>query len=176
MFSTAPVRIDGLLLQVTTTGSIRLLAENARQAMLMKLTKAAEHFRTIQSLYSREVLEERHPSVQINRFSDTGSSSESTQLLLKCHRDRSMELLSIQESMRMLVDILRSMQMMTGHQGSLLDRIDYNLERAQRYANQGHTLLKSSVKKHNQSRLLVLLVLLVLILLLFIGVIVKIAL
>lgn len=82
------------------------------------------------------------------------------------------EIEKLAESMSQVLDLLQSMQAMVLEQGSLLDRIDYNLEQGQRNVRQANTILQKTARRQSgqQNKQLLLLFLVMMVFLLLIAV------
>jgi syntaxin 16 len=170
MFGMAQAKIEQLATPNVNV-EIRLMRQNGRLAIMAKLGQQAEYLRHVQSEYNQRRVS-RTPRTPIRKFSSPPTESkntlESQQLLENINRDG--EIQEISDSMTQIVELLRSMQTVTIEQGSLLDRIDYNLTRTQRFLHRGNQHLQKSTAR-NESNKLLLLFLLMLVILLFIAVI-----
>ncbi|PJF17876.1 Geranylgeranyl transferase type-2 subunit alpha [Paramicrosporidium saccamoebae] len=166
MFGTAQAKVD----QLATPNAcveIRLMRQNVRLARLAKLGQHAEYLRHVQSEYNQRRVA-HSPQTSIRKFSspptEFASTLESQKLLERVNRDG--ELQDISESMAQVVELLRSMQTVTIEQGSLLDRIDYNLARTQRFLHRGNQHLQKSTVRNESNKLLLLFLFMLVILLL----------
>jgi hypothetical protein len=176
MFATAQAKVDSLTFS-DLNEDIRTLKRNVRLAMMAKLGRNAEFLRHVQSEYSQR-LEYNSPRTPLHKFSspsnEQASDLESHQLLqdqiVRDHEIRDREITAIQDSLTQVIDLLRGMHALTIGQGSLLDQIDYNLERTRHYLHRGNQHLQKASHRSESSKL-VLLFLLMLILLLILAVI-----
>ena len=86
-------------------------------------------------------------------------------------RMRNVELERAFESMMQIVGLLRSIEKLVVEQGSLVDRIDVNLEHSRQHVQRANTRLANvRIHESNQARKLFLLFLLLLVFVLFIAV------
>lgn len=106
---------------------------------------------------------------------DDYDGQERVQLLIDPYQveENDKELEGVAQSILQVCELLRSIQTLVIEQGSLLDNIDYNLERTRNHIHCANSELKRTFKKNHlslQSRKLFLLFLMMLVLLLFIAV------
>lgn len=86
--------------------------------------------------------------------------------------ERGNEIGRIAESMSQVLSLLQSMQAMVIEQGSLLDRIDYNLEQGHKDVRRANTVLQKTAQRQSgqQNKQLVLLFLVMMVFLLLAAV------
>lgn len=186
MFATAQRRVDDLAAPLVDLNSPELneLRNNVKWAFLARLGRSAEHLRHVQTEYTQRIsaIESRRQSqlVQIRKFSSLESNDdEDTQRTLLVEdppavslKERDKELTVVAESILQVVELLRSMQTLVIEQGSMMDRIDYNLERSSRYLCRAHGQLDKAQTRNvaQQSRKLILLFLVMLLILFMVAI------
>jgi syntaxin 16 len=181
MFISTQQKIDDLILGDLGT-ELHALCRNARLALMAKLGRCAESLRKAQLAQADAIsameLRLKSPIIKARHFSAIEDPTQTQQLLdlrLSTLTDRNKELTSVNESLGHVCGLLRSMQTMVIEQGSVLDHIDYNLERAQRYVVKGNVQLAKAQKRNitQQSKVMFLLFLALLAFLLVLGIVVR---
>ena len=182
MFIATRQRIDNLVLGDSGT-ELHALCRNVRLALMAKLGRCAESLRKTQLAQANAIaameLRRKSPIIKARHFSTIEDPTQTQQQLLDPRlstlTDRNEELNTVNQSLEHVCGLLRGMQTMVIEQGSILDRIDYNLERAQRYVVKGNAQLAKAQKRNitQQSKVMFLLFLALLIFLLVLGIAVR---
>ncbi len=170
------------------SAQVRRLKMNARRALTARLGACAEELRRVQQAHVQRAcdFEARHTSptlLAVRAPLDAaallpaeGGGAMAARLVVGSEalsREQAREMDRALDSMREVVKLLQSMHLIVVEQGSLVDRIDYNLEQAARSVAQAHGHLAHTKTRQatidNRKYLLLLLVLLIFFLLVAIS-------
>lgn len=174
MFTMAQGKIDELGMAVTSNKILGKLKKSVRQAMLARLARHADLLRSIQSDYNKRCMNTPKRTIHKEDDFDEVLLLEGSQRALLHERDS--ELDSVTMSLTQVVEVLRAMQTCVVEQGSVLDRIDYNLEQSQRYVGDGNVQLTKAHTKRtadNTMRKTVVLFLSILVFILLLAIFIK---
>ena len=120
------------------------IKKNIKQNILVKLSEVTKKFKMNQEIYSNKfndfVIDDDLANISMrNKDSDLKGSSDflSTQENNEQLRRRDNELNNLLESVNELAELFKEMQNLVMQQGTILDRIDYNIDIASININKG---------------------------------------
>ena len=129
-----------------------IIKKNMKQTILKKLTEFAKKFKLNQEIYLKKYKDfsgEDDPTYQINSSSQDNNNANNTFdnfLMTTDFRKKDSQLNILLNNVNDLAQIFKDMQNLVTEQGSILDRIDYNIDIASTNVTSG----KKSIVKANQ--------------------------
>ena len=131
-----------------------IIKSNLQQALVEKVKEYTRKFKLNQELYTKkykELVGEDDPTIEINTFMKEEENNQKDNFLMvdnshQMLKKRDTELNQLLNSVQDLAGIFKDMQSLVMEQGSILDRIDYNIDIASTNVVKG----KNSLIKANE--------------------------
>ena len=134
-------------------GSSFQIKQNMKQNILTKLNEFTKKFKLNQELYNNKFQdfvfdeEQANKSFSANKIEDKNKNDFlSTQENHDYLRKRDEDLTNLLNSINELAQIFKDMQALVMEQGTILDRIDYNIDIASKNINKGKKNIKKAEK------------------------------
>ena len=157
-------KINELLKSIKSLSNNSIVDKNTQKALFLKLSDKLTFYRKIQNLYIDEIKKQ-----QLSTFMPNLHSNESDHELLHDSQDTQADLSIIMESENMtnerilqinrlsksieeLANLFRDLNTLILEQGTMLDRIDYNIESAVNSSTQAKTELVTAETYQKSSR------------------------
>ena len=131
-----------------------IIKSNLQQALVEKVKEYTRKFKLNQEIYTKkykELVGEDDPTIEINTFMKEEENNQKDNFLMMDNshqmlKKRDTELNQLLNSVQDLAGIFKDMQSLVMEQGSILDRIDYNIDIASTNVVKG----KNSLIKANE--------------------------
>ena len=139
-----------------------IIKKNMKQTILKKLTEFAKKFKLNQEIYLKKKYKdlsgEDDPTYQINSATDDNNNVNSTFDNFLMTTDKSLalrkkdsQLNDLLSNVNDLAQIFKDMQNLVTEQGSILDRIDYNIDVASTNVTSGKKSIVKANKYHKKN-------------------------
>ena len=124
-----------------------LMRKNAATALATQLHGVTSEFRKLQQQYMRRLRGQEAATVGYSASSDPHTDTVSTSSMMRVEyaeqesAARSKEIAAVANSMEQLAGVFREMSLLVVEQGSVVDRIDYNVEKTLEHTRAAHEQL-----------------------------------
>ena len=136
-----------------------IIKSNLQQALVEKAKEFSRKFKLNQELYTKkykELVGEDDPTNEVNNFMKEEEQNQNDNFLMTDNskqvlKKRDTELNKLLNSVSDLAGIFKDMQVLVMEQGSILDRIDYNIDVASTNVSSGKKSIEKADKYHKNN-------------------------